>query len=116
VRETARRQSRALRGGTRGLATRVARARVRVRARLLLARPAPDRCLVGVSPSGRARARRLDFAGQPLAKPIYGRPVNTAALLGKDAKNEGATFTAQMQPLIQPGEQVLHAMRSHYSG
>jgi hypothetical protein len=50
---------------------------------------------------------RLESAGNPLAKPIYGRPVNTAALLGKDATNKGATFTAQMQPLIQPGEQVL---------
>ena len=50
---------------------------------------------------------RLESAGNPLAKPIYGRPVNTAALLGKAATNTGATFTAQMQPLIQPGEQVL---------
>ena len=49
----------------------------------------------------------LEISSNPLcAQQVCGRSVTAAALLGKDAKYEGATFTAQMQPLIQPGEQV----------
>ena len=51
--------------------------------------------------------RILEISSNPLlANPLYGRQVTAAALLGKDANHEGATFTAQMQPKIEPGEQI----------
>lgn len=55
----------------------------------------------------KALERILEVSDVPLvAKPIYGRQVQVATLLGKDAKGEAATFTATMQPPIEPGEEM----------
>ena len=51
--------------------------------------------------------RILEISSRPLtARPIYGRAVTAASLLGKDAHHQGVTFTAQMQPDIKPGEKM----------
>ena len=52
-------------------------------------------------------AKILELSSRPLtASSLHGRPVTTSTLLGKDANHRGITFTAKMQPKIEPGQAV----------
>eukprot|EP00291_Cryptomonas_curvata_P029192 CAMPEP_0172212614 /NCGR_PEP_ID=MMETSP1050-20130122/37117_1 /TAXON_ID=233186 /ORGANISM="Cryptomonas curvata, Strain CCAP979/52" /LENGTH=107 /DNA_ID=CAMNT_0012893319 /DNA_START=123 /DNA_END=443 /DNA_ORIENTATION=- len=49
----------------------------------------------------------LELACKPLTESsIHGRPVTTSTLMAKDANHEGVTFTAKMQPKIDPGQAI----------
>ncbi len=60
-------------------------------------------------------AKILALACKPLTESsIHGRPVTTSTLMAKDANHEGVTFTAKMQPKIEPGQPIDLFFRCRY--